>query len=359
MPHVTQAAGDSHVQLSQRTLYAILPRRLKEEALVRKLAARLPAMQGAPASLVLEPPSEAQRHRYQIDFARIGSQLHVKLDLDRMASDPYQFDMIWRRLPPLIHIMARTAPGVTSATASISDGGGNIADELAYCADEPKAILVPDPGFMKPEIYQSFRRLAENRPGQWASRSDTLLWRGVISGPGDTTTDAMDLDDPNLKQRVRLCLALRGLDDVDVRLIVPERDRLARSARQAMEAHGILGNYVPPARWIDVKFAIDIDGPSNSWGNLYTRMLLGCCVLKVASPAGFRQWFYDEFEPWTHYIPVAADLSDLVEKVEWCRTHDQACREIAAAGQDFALRRTRESETIATVQRINDRLGPG
>ncbi|MBN9025858.1 MAG: lipopolysaccharide-modifying protein, partial [Rhizobiales bacterium] len=92
---------------------------------------------------------------------------------------------------------------------------------------------------------------------------------------------------------------------------------------------------------------------------LYTRMLLGCCVLKVASPSGFRQWFYDEFVPWTHYIPVAADLSDIVEKVEWCRAHDQACREIAEAGQDLAQRQPRESETIATVQRINDRLAPG
>lgn len=347
------------MQLSQRTLYAILPRRLKEEALVRKLAARLPAMHGAPASLVLNQSTEAARHRFQIDFERIGTQLQVTLDRDLMARDPYQFEMVWRRLPPLIHIMARTAPGVSSATANISDGGGNIANELAYCSDEPKSILVPDPGFMKPEIYQSFRRLAENRPGQWASRHDTLLWRGAISGHGDTTTDAMDIDDPNLKQRVRLCLALRGLDDVDVRLIVPERDRTSHSARQAMEAHGILGSYVAPSRWIDVKFAIDIDGPTNSWGNLYTRLLLGCCVLKVGSPSGFRQWFYDEFVPWTHFIPVAADLSDIVEKVEWCRTHDQACREIAAAGQDFALRRTRESETIATVQRINDILGTG
>lgn len=347
------------MQFSQRTLYRLLPRRFKEEALVRKLAAELPTIAGAPASIVINQASEPGRHRFQIDFQRIGNQLHVNLDRDLMARDAFQFEMMWRRLPAFVRIMSRTAAGVTSATANVSDGGDNIPNELAYATNEPQSILVPDPGFMTPEYYQPYRTLAENRPGQWASRQDTLLWRGDISGHGDTTTEQMDIDDPNLKQRVRLCLALRGIDDVDVRLIVPERDRAHHATREAMEAHGILGNHVAPSRWIDVKFAIDIDGSSTSWGNLYTRLLLGCCVLKVASPVGFKQWFYDEFVPWTHFVPVAADLSDVIEKVEWCRAHDQACREIAAAGQDFALRRTRESETVVTVQRINEILGPG
>jgi hypothetical protein len=347
------------VHFSQRTLYRMLPRRFKEEALVRKMAAELPAITGAPASIVLNQASEHGRHRFQIDFHRIGNQLHVGLDRDLMARDALHFEIMWRRLPSFVRIMSRTAEGVVSAVANASDGGDNIPNELAYASNVEQSILVPDPGFMMPDYYAPFRTLAENRPGQWSSRQDTLLWRGDVSGHGDTTTDQMDIDDPNLKQRVRMCLALRGLDDVDVKLFVSDRENQHQATREAMEAHGILGKPVPPVRWIDVKFALDIDGSSVSWGNLYTRLLLGCCVLKVASPTGMRQWFYDEFVPWTHYVPVAADLSDVIDKVEWCRAHDQACREIAAAGQEFALRRTRESETVAVVQRINEMLGPG
>lgn len=323
------------------------------------MATELPTMSAHPINIDVVQSTERSRHRMQVDFERNGPQLHVILDRASILRETALHELFWRRLPSVIHLMSRTSPDVSNATANLSDGGDNFADELAFSSDETRALLIPDPGFMTPSVYASFRQLAMDRPGQWQARKDTLLWRGALSGPGHSHTDEMDLDDPTLKQRVRLCLAVRGLADVDVRVVVPERDRSAAHTRHAMQAHGILGAYVPPGHWIDTKFALDIDGPSNSWGNLYTRLLLGCCVLKVQSAANFRQWFYDDFVPWTHFVPVASDLSDIVEKVEWCRSHDQACREIAAAGQDFALKRTPESETVAAVLKINERLGQG
>lgn len=38
------------------------------------------------------------------------------------------------------------------------------------------------------------------------------------------------------------------------------------------------------------------------------------------------EWFEPYFEPWTHYVPMRFDLSDLWEKVEWsappCSRHN-------------------------------------
>ncbi|MCX5493994.1 glycosyl transferase family 90 [Kaistia dalseonensis] len=337
-------------------LFSLVPRPLKEEVLLWRLGDALPTMAETTLRLSFAHGAERSRHRYQVDFERVGDRLIVILDRQRLAHDLPLYQMMWRRLPTFVRLLSRAAPNLPPVATNISDGGGNQPNELAFCSDEERAILVPDPAFMTPSIYEPFRELADSRPDRWNKREDTLLWRGAVTGQGHTTTAAMDMDDPSLKQRVRLCLALRGLSDVDVKLVVTGHDRGAHQATDALRAHGILGEFVPPSRWIDVKFAIDIDGSSNSWANLYTRLLLGCCVLKVASPGGFRQWYYDEFVPWTHYVPVASDLSDIVEKVEWCRAHDQACREIAAAGQEFALRRTPESETVAAVQKINDLL---
>ena len=56
---------------------------------------------------------------------------------------------------------------------------------------------------------------------------------------------------------------------------------------------GILGEYVQSDVWAGHKFAIDIDGNSNAWANLFCRLLLGCCIIKVQSPGNFRQWYYD------------------------------------------------------------------
>lgn len=75
-------------------------------------------------------------------------------------------------------------------------------------------------------------------------------------------------------------------------------------------------------------------------------------MLKVASPHGFRQWYYDRLDPWTHYVPVAADLSDLAERVQWCRDNDDACQAIAATGQRLAHSMTRATEKRAAVARI-------
>jgi len=42
-----------------------------------------------------------------------------------------------------------------------------------------------------------------------------------------------------------------------------------------------------------------------------------------------HQWFYDELVPWEHYVPVAHDLSDLFEKIDWLREHDDEARKIS------------------------------
>ncbi len=82
------------------------------------------------------------------------------------------------------------------------------------------------------------------------------------------------------------------------------------------------------------------------------RLLLGCCILKIQSQHGFRQWYYDRLKPWRHYVPVREDMSDLIEKIDWCRYHDADCAEIASAGQALARAMTVEGEISEAVRRL-------
>ena len=34
-------------------------------------------------------------------------------------------------------------------------------------------------------------------------------------------------------------------------------------------------------------------------------------------------YFYSKLEPWTHYVPLIRDLSDVVGKVQWARERDE------------------------------------
>ena len=39
--------------------------------------------------------------------------------------------------------------------------------------------------------------------------------------------------------------------------------------------------------------------------------------------SSYYEHFYNELEPWVHYIPLKSDLSDVIEKIEWARSHDE------------------------------------
>jgi len=57
-----------------------------------------------------------------------------------------------------------------------------------------------------------------------------------------------------------------------------------------------------------------------------------------------REFFYKHLKQWVHYIPVKRDLSDLVEKAEWCFSHEKEAKEIAENACEFSeLHLTREA----------------
>jgi len=50
----------------------------------------------------------------------------------------------------------------------------------------------------------------------------------------------------------------------------------------------------------------------------------------------YYEHFYNEVEPWKHYVPFKSDLSDLVEKIQWAKENDVKAQIIARTGQKFA-----------------------
>jgi hypothetical protein len=100
---------------------------------------------------------------------------------------------------------------------------------------------------------------------------------------------------------------------------------------------GIWSDREPQERVIEYKYNIDVDGNSGSWIGLYNKMLAGGVVLKIESPVGFRQWYYNRLEPWINYVPVKTDLSDLIEIMEFLQKNDLLAMEIAKRGLELAL----------------------
>lgn len=282
----------------------------------------------------------------------------VGADLD-WARSRAGFSTLRRRLGIFVRLLSDSAVPDGDWWIDPGDEASVEGPVLGFCTRWRETILVPDRGFVTTRGYARERRAGRAAAG-FDDRDPAIMWRGGPTGIGEPFTDPMDPGSPALRQRVRLCLMLRdrprsGPDAVDVRFARGRAVGPDLGARY--EAAGILADFMPARTWCRRRFAIDIDGNANAFSNLFIRLLYGCCVIRVASPFGFRQWYHDRLEAGRHYVPVAADLSDLDEVIEWCRRHPADCREIARAGQRVVMDMTCSGEMRRTVESIC-RRGP-
>ena len=82
------------------------------------------------------------------------------------------------------------------------------------------------------------------------------------------------------------------------------------------------------------KYIIHVDGNVHAYRLLNT-LRTGSLILRVESE--YTGWIDTMLIPSKHYLPIKADLSDLEEKVKWCRANDEECAKIAKAGLELAL----------------------
>ncbi len=118
----------------------------------------------------------------------------------------------------------------------------------------------------------------------------------------------------------------------------------------------LFSDFIPPERLSDWMFHVDIDGNTNSWPGLFQKLLSGGLVLKVDSPGGWRQWYYDRLQPYVNFVPVAGDLSDLVSKVKFYSYNLAETERIAAAGQELASGLSICGEIFAALEVIEDAI---
>ncbi len=81
--------------------------------------------------------------------------------------------------------------------------------------------------------------------------------------------------------------------------------------------------YAAPAAQLQNKYQISIQGTdvASSFG---WQLGTNCAVLREPYP--WTVFFDGHFRPWDHYVPVAADFSDVREKMAWCEENQDACR---------------------------------
>jgi hypothetical protein len=112
-------------------------------------------------------------------------------------------------------------------------------------------------------------------------------------------------------------------------------------------------------QWIDnkemvnYKYILDVDGNACTWDATAWKLNSGSVIFKTKSP--WQQWFYYEYLPWVHYIPIADDFSDLQEKYQWCEEHAKECERMIIRCKDLFQKVYRFSNIIHYVRSIFER----
>jgi hypothetical protein len=110
-----------------------------------------------------------------------------------------------------------------------------------------------------------------------------------------------------------------------------------------------IASFLTPLQQSGYKYLIHVDGHVSAF-RLSLEMSMGCCILLVKSK--YRMWFNTLMKPMVEYVPVKADLSDLVEKIKWCKENDKICKKIARNAQKFYLKYLQEDGVLDYLQKI-------
>jgi hypothetical protein len=259
--------------------------------------------------------------------------------LHRFIFDPrvFETDITWhepRKLHwafPIYANYAQTADR-ESGSVMVNQFDIGVVPGLAWCDSRPDRFLVPDCIYIPTKGYSHARQAYKNNPVAWNDRRAVAFWRGATTGMKTAPGDWRSLE------RIKLCeLARRhehtGLIDAGISSVIQFSDPVVI---REIEASGLIRGPVPWQEWNRYKYHIDIDGNSSPWSNLFQRLLTGSPVLKIESSRGLMQWYYDRLIPWRNYVPVAPDMSDLIDKIKWLNQNDPMAEEIGRRGFELA-----------------------
>jgi hypothetical protein len=223
---------------------------------------------------------------------------------------------------------------------------------LAFCGNTAGHFLIPDSIYMESDGYEQLRGYCARHLPAWEDRKPVVFWRGTTTGMRDVLNVKHWSELPRIKLvRQAREVARPDLFDVALSAIVQiwDDEEIA-----AIHAAGLLGNSVPLLEFMDYKYSIDIDGNSTSWPGLFTKLMMGNLVIKVDSPLGFRQWYYDKLIPWKNFVPITVSMSELSELAEWLTGNDREAAAIAERGRALAQSLSFENVMRDSIRRIYD-----
>lgn len=189
----------------------------------------------------------------------------------------------------------------------------------------PQIVLMPDFEALEGRKRMIGKVNKANAKYPWSKKINQAVWRGSRTG-GDFTLENF-LSFPRSKT---IELSLKFPELINARFgdyaFSPEVQRQAYAP--------FFGDTLPMQSHIQYKYQLLIDGNSCAYSGGFWRLFSNSVVLKQASDS--VQWYYRALQPYIHFIPINADMSNLVEMIQWALNHDAEAEQISTRAQAFA-----------------------
>ena len=206
-----------------------------------------------------------------------------------------------------------------------------------------KVLHVAQPIVFKLKMQRHYGYV-ERIPAQdipWSKKKNQAIFRGQFTGrfpAGMSPSESAALSDFEKCQLLHRCRlvyntatsASKGLSLVDAKLVGPILD-VRKDFPRTIDGIDLYGDRTSIDVMLSYKAIVMLEGNDVSSGLKWA--LYSNSVVLTQTPTK-TSWAMEELlEPWVHYIPLADDLSDVEDKMQWILDHDDEAQKIAHRGQ--------------------------
>ena len=171
----------------------------------------------------------------------------------------------------------------------------------------------------------------------WASKKPIAVFRGASTGCGVTIDTNTRLKLANLSHITPpdengVPYLDAGITKWNLRPRKLQGQKYLQTIEISPRTPFSLAKHLTPQEQSNYKYIINVDGHVAAF-RLSLELNMHSVILLVDST--WRIWYKNMLIPYTHYVPIKADLSNLLDQIKWCRNNDDKCQQIVANAQLF------------------------
>ena len=249
--------------------------------------------------------------------------------LKRDDTEPYDQIFDSDKFPLISHRYDKYCPILSMVTTdkNVDIPFPTMEDWARVSHQEDKKLFAPD--------FKTYDDMGKTTP--WEKKRPTAVFRGASTGCGVTvqTNPRLKLAHMSHTDRGRVENGVALLDAGITKWNCRPRKIAKNPHLQVIDPSRMgfpLVSFLTPQEQTQYKYIINVDGHVSAF-RLSLELSMGSVVLLQDSK--YRVWFRKYLKEYVHYVPIKEDLSDLYDRIRWCRENDAKCREIASNARVF------------------------